>query len=99
MRAELKWVSSADGGRAQLPTGNRYVTAAQIVRSKLRSRDDITGDWSMVVVSSPSPREQGLTTVCDVSFLAPNAPHHELVSGVSFRLLEGAKTVAHGVIL
>ncbi len=99
MRAELKWVPSADGGRTLLPTGNRYVTVAQIVSQKLRSRDEIVGDWSMVVISSPSPREQGLITFCDVSFLAPNAPHHELASGVSFRLQEGAKTVANGVIL
>jgi hypothetical protein len=99
MRAQLQWVSSKEGGRAQLPTGNRYVTIARIADSRSRRSGEIVGDWSMVVASLPSPHEQGFTTLCDVSFLAPNAPNSELVSGVSFQLLEGARIVAHGVIL
>ncbi len=98
MRAVLHWVPSIEGGRTELPTGNRYVTIGRIENSNFPSRAECDSDWSMVIASFPSPREQGIDTLCDVSSLAPNAPHHELVSGVAFRLLEGAKTVAFGTI-
>lgn len=99
MKAQLKWVLSTEGGRARLPSGERYVTIAQLVNPTVGTRGEEIGDWSMLILSSPSPREQGTSTSCDVSFLSPGAPHHELASGVKFRLLEGAKIVANGVIL
>jgi hypothetical protein len=99
MKAVLQWVPVMEGGRAQLPTGNRFVSPARLANPRSPSGGEGNGDWSMVVLSFPSPSEQGPETFCDVNFLAPDAPHQELVSGASFRLLEGARVVALGVVL
>ena len=84
-RAHVHWLSSAEGGRAQPPTGERYITVARF--------DDPAGDWSTdawsVVLRFVGSRDEA-----EVEFLVAAAPSHLLRSGVMFELYEGHKKVA-----
>ena len=84
-RARIHWLSSDEGGRAQPPTGEQYITVARF--------DDPAGDWSTdawsVVLSFAGSSEEA-----EVRFLAPEAPPHLLRAGVRFELYEGRKKVA-----
>jgi hypothetical protein len=88
--ARVHWLSPADGGRAQPPTGAQYVTVARF--------DDPAGDWSTdawsVVLSFRGSSEEAL-----VSFLAPEAPSGLLRPGVVFELFEGHRKVADVTVL
>jgi hypothetical protein len=81
----VRWLSSGEGGRAQPPTGEQYVTVARF--------DDPAGDWSTdawsVVLKFAGSSEEA-----DVHFLAAEAPHHLLRPGVVFELYEGRMKVA-----
>jgi hypothetical protein len=84
-RARVRWLSLGEGGRAQPPTGEQYITVARFV--------DPAADWSAdawsVVLSFVGSAEDA-----DVHFLAPEAPHHLLRPGVAFDLYEGRRKVA-----
>lgn len=84
-RARIRWLSPDEGGRAQPPTGEQYVTVARFEDS---AGDWSTDAWSVVLSFKGSPEE------AHVSFLAPEAPPHLLKSGVVFELYEGRKKVA-----
>jgi hypothetical protein len=89
-RARVRWLSPNEGGRAEPPTGERYITVARF--------EDPAGDWSTdawsIVLSFEGSREEPR-----VSFLAPEAPSHLLRSGVVFELYEGHKKVAEVSVL
>jgi hypothetical protein len=90
LRARVRWLSPAEGGRPQPPTGAQYITVARF--------EDPAGDWSadawsVVLSFEGSPEE------ARVSFLAPEGPSHLLRSGVVFELYEGHKKVAEVSVL
>jgi hypothetical protein len=84
-RARVRWLSSSEGGRAQPPTGEQYITVARF--------DDPAGDWSTDAWSVVL-RFVGSSEEAEVHFLAPEAPPHLLRPGVVFELYEGRKKVA-----
>jgi len=83
--ARIRWLSADEGGRAQPPTGEQYITVAQF---KEPAGDWSTDAWSVVV------RFHGSREAADVSFLAPEAPPDLLKPGVVFELYEGRRKVA-----
>lgn len=89
-RARVHWLSSDEGGRAQPPTGEQYITVAHFA--------DPAGDWSPDAWSVVL-RFMGSTEEAEVHFLAPEAPPHLLGPGVVFDLYEGRKKVAEVRVL
>jgi hypothetical protein len=96
MDPRICWVPTEAGGRAAVPAGPRYSTAA---RFEDESANEPNEAWSIVVVFHGGA-DEALCLTADVSFLAPDkAPTHLLRPGSRFALLEGARVVARGEIV
>jgi len=89
-RARVRWLTKAEGGRDEPPTGEQYVTVARF--------QDPAGDWSSdgwsVVLRFSGDRQHA-----EVGFLVPEAPEHLLRERIEFELYEGAKKVAEVTVL
>lgn len=95
VRARLRWLSAAEGGRAAPPTGPRYSTVARFEDAA----DWPDRAWSIVAEFHGSLDASGTIEV-DLSFLAPdNAPAALLHVGSRFELFEGRRLVAKGEVL
>ena len=84
-RARVRWLSSSEGGRAEPPAGQQYITVA---RFSDPAGDWSTDAWSIVLTFLGSSEE------AEVHFLAPEAPAHLLRQGQVFELFEGFRKVA-----
>ena len=91
--AELRWFRIEEGGRQILPTGPRFVTVARFERQERLSGDD----WSLVITFTTNPNAERCHRA-QVEFLVEAAPHALLQPGTRFWLMEGARTVAEGII-
>jgi hypothetical protein len=52
----------------------------------------------LIVRFEKFPTADDLESIAFVSFLSPEAPQHFLHEGSTFEVMEGLKTVAHGVV-
>ena len=94
VKAKLRWLTPAEGGRTRPPGGETYSTVATFEQNR---RDPHCGAWSLVVRFIEPPDEK-LSHYVMVRFLVDWAPEEWLESGNSFELLEGAKVVAVGQV-
>jgi hypothetical protein len=93
-RADLRWLTPEQGGRQAPPPGPTYSTVAKF---------DAQGDewmneaWSVVVTFITQPNPEGRHDV-GIRFLVPEAPEELLSPGSRFWVMEGARTVAEGIV-
>ena len=92
--AILTWLKLEEGGRQSPPPGPKYSTVARFEDQKTDWRKEA---WSLVIEFNNPPNAQ-LTHEVQVGFLADDAPKELLNPGSKFELMEGAKTVARGVV-
>lgn len=95
MRAKIRWLTAAEGGRQDPPTGRRYVAPARIEGLEANWPAEA---WSLVLEFVPGSVSQ-LEFEASVRFLSEGAPHHLLQPGRSLELYEGARRVAVGTII
>jgi hypothetical protein len=93
--ARILWRAEAEGGRATMPSGSRYVTVA--------SFDPPTPSWPQeawsVVVEPLWPAHFTRDGAFSLRFVVDGAPHTALKAGVRFELLEGNRVVADGEVV
>ena len=89
-RAQMRWMTAAEGGRARPPTGPRYSAVARFEKLK-----DLwpAEAWSVVIYIG----EDSVNVL--VSPLVDSAPADLFVAGSRFDLFEGDSKVAEGQIV
>ena len=90
--ARICWLKKEHGGRAEMPTGDKYAPIIRITKPEVVS----DGFWSVFVVNKVLLDEN--ETISNIKYLSDSAPNN-LFSGVEFLLYEGAKLVAKGIVL
>ena len=89
--ARIHWLSEQEGGRRTAVSSQRYMGPAEI-----DGPGTSAGLWTLVVERASTEPEADETV--EVHFLMDDAPHDRLRAGAGFRLMEGARTVARGVV-
>ena len=98
VRTKLTWLTKQEGGRkSMMPVGVRYCPI--IIMDSLEQIFELEADvrWSADIQNLEvlTPQE----SIASLGYLASEAPHEFLSPGNSFKLYEGDKLVAYGVIL
>ena len=95
VRARLRWLTAAEGGRQTPPPGPEYSTVARFEALRDRWPNEA---WSVVVslaATAPSQR----VVEARVRMLVRDAPPELLTPGSRFDLFEGSRRVAEGEVL
>ena len=95
VKARIRWIPAAAGGRPSPPTGPRYSTVARFEADAASWPERA---WS-IVAEFHGPPDETLCTIANVQFLIPEAPTHLLRPGGQFELYEGRRLVARGEVL
>jgi len=98
VRTKLTWLTKQEGGRnSMIPIGVRYCPTLIMDNLERSFEQEADVRWSadMHNLEVLTPEE----SIATLSYLVPEAPHHFLEPGNSFKLYEGDKLVACGVIL
>lgn len=90
--AKICWLSEAQGGRKELPFGDKYAPIIQITKPLFESIEF----WSVFVINKKVLCEN--ETLAHMEYLS-DAASDNLFPGVEFKLYEGPKVVASGVVL
>lgn len=93
--AMIRWLPHDRGGRSS-PSAARYRAAARFEDARDRWPEAV---WSLVVDPIRSFGRPTVAALCDVQFLADEAPAELLNAGARFELCEGRRVVAKGVVL
>jgi hypothetical protein len=107
--AEIVFLRHEDGGRVQSPLfglDSRYmphlvvqdrIVSTAVIDPDGMSREDYLG---VAFVDGPTDYRLGEVAECELELMYyPNVSYDEVVPGATFTLREGARTVAHGVVL
>ena len=89
--ARLRWLPPNEGGRPSPVSATRYMSPVV-----MEGIDPTEAAWTLVVNRSEAAGGDDETVL--VHFLMEDAPHDLLKTGTAFRLLEGARTVAEGIV-
>lgn len=89
--AKIFWLSEAQGGRKDIPFGDKYAPIIKITKPPYESNDF----WSVFVINKMVLCEN--ETLSNIEYLSDAAPDN-LSVGVEFMLFEGRKTVASGIV-
>lgn len=90
--ARIYWLSETEGGRKDIPIGDKYAPIIKITKPMFIS-DDF---WSVFVVNKRVLNKK--ETLSNLEYLSEIAPNN-LSKGVEFMLYEGKRTVARGIVL
>lgn len=90
--AKIRWLTEAEGGRKELPFGEKYAPIIQITKP-LSISDEY---WSVFVLNKTMLK--GNETISTLRYLSDSAPDN-LTPEVEFSLYEGPKLVAEGILL
>lgn len=90
--ARIYWLKKEQGGRGEIPFGDKYAPIIRITKPMVVS-DDF---WSVFVVNKVLLNAN--ETIANIKYLSDLAPEN-LEPDVEFMLYEGAKLVAHGTVL
>lgn len=90
--AKICWLSETQGGRKDIPFGDKYAPIIKITRPLFETNDF----WSVFVFNKKELREN--ETLSNIEYLSDVAPDN-LFAGVEFMLYEGKKAVARGIVL
>jgi hypothetical protein len=92
VRARVRFLAAAEGGRSRPPAGPRYSTTVRVAGDP-----DPTPHWTMLMEFESGPDEAG-EVVARVQFLAEESPYALLLERGSFDVFEGPHLVARGVL-
>lgn len=87
-RARITWLKVEAGGRIPPPSGTRYAPLIEI--------EGMKGMWSADFYCTDLINQNMLV---DLGFLSGEAPIEILRKGCNFKLYEGKKLVAFGIVL
>lgn len=90
--AKICWLSETQGGRKEIPSGDKYAPIIKITNPRIESNDF----WSVFVINKQVLGQN--ETLADMEYLSDDAPDN-LSAGVEFMLYEGSKNVASGIVL
>lgn len=90
--AYIRWLSEAQGGRKDVPFGDKYAPIIKITKPSFESNDF----WSVFVINKKVISKS--ETLAHMEYLSDVAPNN-LSVGVEFMLYEGKRNVASGVVL
>lgn len=90
--AKICWLSEIQGGRKEIPFGDKYAPIIKITKPIFESNDF----WSVFVINKKMLCKN--ETLSNIQYLSDFAPDN-LFTGVEFILYEGNKKVASGVVL
>lgn len=94
VKARITWLAYEEGGRKNPPpAGTRYCPI--VIFSDMKNTHDEL--WSADFICTDV--DDNNTSVVDFSFLAEDAPYEYLSIGNEFKLLEGNKKTAIGIII
>ena len=92
--AEISWIDYKDGGRQNIPTINeKYYPIIVIEEDRFDTTNSL---WSIILKNKKFINAN--TTQAEISYLAEDAPN-KLSKDCKFKLFEGAKLVANGVVV
>ncbi len=89
-KAIVKWLAIKDGGRIPIPSGTRY---SPLIEIEGMSK---TEAWSSDFICTETVDGE---MVVEIGFLVEKAPEYLLTLGAKFKLYEGIKLVATGVVI
>ena len=91
--AQIEWLSVDQGGRKNIPLGNKYcpiiITEGDVFDSKKEC-------WSIII--SDTQVIDTFKTISKIQYLSEKAPQN-LSPGKKFMLYEGFKLIATGIVL
>lgn len=90
--AKICWLSETQGGRKDIPLGDKYAPIIKLTKTQHKSNDF----WSVFVFNKKKISRN--ETLSNIEYLSDNAPDNISV-GVEFVLYEGSKMVANGIVL
>lgn len=90
--SRIYWLSETEGGRKEIPTGDKYAPIIKI-KNPLFESDDF---WSVFVINKVVLDKN--ETLANMEYLSDIAPNN-LAKGIEFALYEGPKMVAQGTVL
>ena len=90
--AKICWLSETQGGRKDIPFGDKYAPIIKLTKTWHKSNDF----WSAYVFNKKKISIN--ETLSTIEYLSNDAPDN-LSVGVEFMLYEGPKMVANGVVL
>ena len=90
--AKICWLSETQGGRKDIPLGDKYAPIIKLTKTQHKSNDC----WSVFVFNKKKISIN--ETLSNIEYLSDNAPDN-LSVGVEFVLYEGSKMVANGIVL
>lgn len=90
--AKICWLSETQGGRKDIPLGDKYAPIIKLTKTRHKSNDF----WSVFVFNKKKISIN--ETLSNIEYLSDNAPDN-LSVGVEFVLYEGSKMVANGIVL
>lgn len=86
--AKITWVDVGDGGRIPPPIGTRYTPLIEI--------QGMDGIWSSDFICTKLKEQEMLV---EIRFLSDVAPFKLLQKDMLFKLYEGSRLVATGIVL
>jgi hypothetical protein len=92
LAAKIYWLSKEQGGRQELPVGDKYAPIIKITNPLI----ELAEFWSVFVINKNKLNEN--ETLAEIEYLSDKAPDN-LYKDVEFELFEGNKLVAKGIIL
>ena len=87
-KARITWLKVDEGGRVPPPSGTRYAPLIEIF--------GMEGAWSADFYCTDLI---GQNMLIEIGFLSSEAPSEILKKGCSFKLYEGKRLVAFGLVL
>ncbi len=90
--AKICWLPETQGGRKDIPFGDKYAPIIKITKPLFESNDF----WSVFIINKKMLCEN--ETLSNMEYLSDVAPDN-LSVGVEFILYEGKKAVASGIVL
>lgn len=90
--AKICWLSETQGGRKDIPLGDKYAPIIKLTKTQHKSNDF----WSVFIFNKKKISRN--ETLSNIEYLSDNAPDN-LSVGVEFVLYEGPKMVANGIVL
>ena len=92
IKAKIFWIPYEQGGRKEIPFSDKYAPIIKIINPKFEYNDF----WSIFVMNKSFVSEN--VTIANMEYLSDSAPDN-LSANTEFKLYEGNKMVATGVVL
>jgi hypothetical protein len=93
MQAEIRWVHASEGGKTHFPIKwDRYNPLVEFENDIKKEGTTWSSDMTFLEVNDEY-------SIVEFSYLVDEAPYENMHQGHKFKLFEGPKLVARGIIL